>query len=130
MRIAVTSQNYKTITPHAGRTRRFLVFEAEPGIDPIEVDRLDLPKEMSMLNFHDSDDKHPLDEMDVLIVGSCGPAFAERMSERGVKVISTKMSDPVDAIYAYVVHPDEATDRAYAHPARRAGGEASHSHSA
>ena len=40
MRIAVTSQNLRTITGHAGKTRRFIVFEAEPGREPVEVDRL------------------------------------------------------------------------------------------
>jgi len=28
MRIGVTSQNFRTITGHAGKTRRFLVFES------------------------------------------------------------------------------------------------------
>ena len=31
MKIAVTSQNFRTITPHAGTTRRFLVYEAAEG---------------------------------------------------------------------------------------------------
>ncbi len=113
MKIAVTSQNYKTITPHAGRTRRFIVYEATPGAEPIEVDRLDLPKELSMHEFHDNPASHPLDEMDVLIVGSCGPQFAHRMSERGVKVISTKKSDPLDAVHAYLEDPEAAAAAQY-----------------
>ncbi|MEW8693532.1 MAG: nitrogen fixation protein, partial [Candidatus Thiodiazotropha endolucinida] len=27
MKIAVTSQNFRTITQHAGKTRRFLIYE-------------------------------------------------------------------------------------------------------
>lgn len=42
MRIAVTSQNFKTVTGHAGKSRRFLIYEARPGADP--VDRFDLPR--------------------------------------------------------------------------------------
>ena len=41
MRIAVASQNYRTITKHAGMTRRFLVFEAEQGAAPREVNEAD-----------------------------------------------------------------------------------------
>ncbi len=29
MRIGVTSQNFRTITGHAGKTRRFLIFEQD-----------------------------------------------------------------------------------------------------
>jgi len=31
MKIAVASQNFRTVTPHAGRTRRFLVYEPSRG---------------------------------------------------------------------------------------------------
>ena len=34
MRIAVTSQNFKTITGHAGKSRRFLIYDLEPGSAP------------------------------------------------------------------------------------------------
>lgn len=51
MRIAVTSQNFTTITRHAGKTRRFLIYEAQPGTEPAEVQRLDLPIEMSFHEF-------------------------------------------------------------------------------
>ena len=46
MKIGVGSQNFRTITGHAGKTRRFLIYEAgQAGIR--EIERLDLPKEMS-----------------------------------------------------------------------------------
>ena len=64
MKIAVTSQNFRTITPHAGKTLRFLVYEATEGGEPVEVDRLDLPKELSMHEFH-ADGPHPLDAISV-----------------------------------------------------------------
>jgi hypothetical protein len=65
MKIAVTSQNFRTITGHAGKTRRFLVYEAE-GSEVREIQRLDLPKEQS---FHElpGDAAHPIDGVDVLI---------------------------------------------------------------
>jgi predicted Fe-Mo cluster-binding NifX family protein len=101
MKIAVTSQNFRTITPHAGRTRRFLVYEAEPGAAPVEVDRLDLPKEMAFHDFH-GDGTHPLDSVDVVIAGSFGEGFGRRMEGRGILAVATEESDPVKAVEAFL----------------------------
>ncbi|CAK0762635.1 hypothetical protein CCP3SC1_390001 [Gammaproteobacteria bacterium] len=45
MKIAVTSQNFRTISEHAGKARRFLIFEADSLGCPQEIGRLDLLKE-------------------------------------------------------------------------------------
>ena len=103
MKIAVTSQNFRTITPHAGRTRRFLVYAVEGG-DPVEVDRLDLPKELSMHEFH-ADSPHPLDAVDVIIAGSFGEGFATRMAKRGIVGVATDLTDPVEAVKQYLARP-------------------------
>ena len=105
MKIAVTSQNFRTVTPHAGRTRRFLVYRAEPAVEPVEIDRLDLPKEMAMHEFH-QDGPHPLDTVDVVIAGSFGDGFAHRMAKRGVWVATTDRTDPVEAVRDFLAHPD------------------------
>lgn len=99
MRIAVTSQNFRTVTGHAGKTRRFLVYEAETGSDPVEVKRLDLPKEMSI---HETPNgaMHPLDAMDIVITESCGVGFPRKMAMRGVTVFVTEESNPVAAVMA------------------------------
>ncbi|HAF55643.1 MAG TPA: nitrogen fixation protein, partial [Thauera sp.] len=44
MRIAITSQNFRTVTAHAGKARRFLVFDLSCPCLPREIERLDLPK--------------------------------------------------------------------------------------
>ncbi|WP_248633505.1 NifB/NifX family molybdenum-iron cluster-binding protein [Cereibacter changlensis] len=54
MRFAVASQNFRTVTGHAGKTRRFLIFEATTGQPPQEVERFDLPKEQSIHAFRGS----------------------------------------------------------------------------
>ncbi|MEW6646485.1 MAG: NifB/NifX family molybdenum-iron cluster-binding protein [Pseudomonadota bacterium] len=101
MRIAVTSQNFRTITGHAGKTRRFLVFEAEAGSLPHEVERLDLPKEMSFHEFH-GEGAHPVDGVDAVITSSCGAGFARRLARRGIRVAVTTLEDPLAAVQAYV----------------------------
>lgn len=98
LRIAVTSQNFRTITPHAGKTRRFLVFEAAPGRPPVETGRIDLDREMTMHEFRDRDGAHPLDAMDALITGSAGEGFVRKLGARGVRVVVTGETDPQQAI--------------------------------
>ncbi len=101
MKIAVTSQNFQTITPHAGKTRRFLVYESIEGSEPVEIDRLDLPKEMAIHEFH-GDGPHPLDAMDLVVAGSYGEGFAARMAARGITIVATDHTDPVTAVKDYV----------------------------
>ncbi len=98
MKIGVTSQNFRTITSHAGKTRRFLVFSQNPEGNTVEIDRLDLPKTMSMHAFRGTN--HPIDEFDVLITGGCGNGFHRRMVSRGVRVIETSETDPEKAAKA------------------------------
>lgn len=96
MKIGVTSQNFRTITGHAGKTRRFLIFSENSDGVPTEVDRLDLPKEMSMHEFRGTE--HPIDQLDILITGSCGNGFKRRLESRNVRVITTGEQDPLKAV--------------------------------
>ncbi|MEJ2692432.1 MAG: NifB/NifX family molybdenum-iron cluster-binding protein [Candidatus Thiodiazotropha sp.] len=101
MKIAVTSQNFRTISQHAGKTRRFLVFERDLSTgQPRIIGRLDLPKEMSMHEFRG--DEHPIFEMDYLIAGSCGEGFVRRMAKADVEVIITSEQDPLTAVTAVI----------------------------
>ena len=99
MKIGVTSQNFRTITGHAGKTRRFLIYSENKQGEWIESERLDLPKEMSMHEFRGL--KHPIEEVDVLITASCGDGFKRKMKARGVEVVTTSESDPLSAATQY-----------------------------
>ena len=100
MKFAVASQNFRTVTGHAGKTRRFLIFEAETDSPPMEIERLDMPKEMALHNFHGDD--HPLYTMDVVIVGSCGEGFVQHLTRYGVTVVTTEANDPLQAVKDYL----------------------------
>jgi predicted Fe-Mo cluster-binding NifX family protein len=100
MKIGVTSQNFRTITSHAGKARRFLVFSEDGQNGITEIDRLELPKAMSIHEFQG--DAHPIDDFDVLISGGCGNGFRRKMVSRGVKVITTSETDPEKAATAVV----------------------------
>lgn len=97
-RFGVTSQNFRSITGHAGKSRRFLIYTRQADGELMEIDRFDLPKEMSMHDF--KGEAHPLDELDVIITGSCGAGFVRRMQSRGVEVHATSETDPMKAVLA------------------------------
>lgn len=101
MRIAVASQNFRTVTGHAGMASRFIVFFAEGGQSPRELTRLDLPKAQT-IHETNAEDRHPLDEVQVLIAGSAGAGFIERMTQRGVKTVITSETDPATAVANYL----------------------------
>lgn len=98
MRIGVTSQNFRTITGHAGKTRRFLIFEQDATGTLRETERLDLPLEMSLHEFRGDD--HPLFTLDAIITKSCGGGFIQRLARHGVRVIATSATDPLTAVTA------------------------------
>ncbi|WP_462321214.1 NifB/NifX family molybdenum-iron cluster-binding protein [Halochromatium sp.] len=100
MRIAVTSQNFKTITGHAGKSRRFLIYDLESASEPVEVERLDLPKELSLHEYHGAD--HPLyqRQLDAILSGGAGQRFFDRMAQQGIKVITTSETDIAAALSA------------------------------
>ncbi|MFK5968690.1 MAG: NifB/NifX family molybdenum-iron cluster-binding protein [Candidatus Marithrix sp.] len=99
MKIAVTSQNFKTITGHAGRARRFIIYEGEMNQEPQEIKRLDLPKELAFHDFHPTDNApHPIDEADIVITGGSGAGFIHRMNARNLQVcFAEEGSAPLEA---------------------------------
>jgi len=91
MRIAVTSQNRRDITEHAGRCRNFWVFEVDGGrITGRSL--LELPKEAS---FHDSSPHaaHPLDGVNLLIAGGMGEGLQARLARKGIESVVTTETD-------------------------------------
>jgi len=100
VKFAVTSQDYLTITAHAGKTTRFLLFEADPAGEPVETGRLDLDDEQTIHNFRGG--RHPLDGVHVLIARSAGQCFVDRMKERGIVTVVAPDLMPREAVAAYL----------------------------
>ena len=100
MKIAVTSQNRKNVTDHAGRCRKFWIFQVE---NDAVVDRqlLELPKEQS---FHDSSPhaEHPLDDVDVLISGGMGQGLMRRLARKNIRCLITGEDDPEAAVTLFI----------------------------
>ena len=100
MKIAVTSQNRRDITEHAGRCRNFWIFDANDGVITHRK-LLELPKEQS---FHESSmlGPHPLDGIDVLIAGGMGAGLKARLARRGIDALVTAEKDPERAVQAWL----------------------------
>ena len=96
MKIAVTSQNRKTVTEHAGACRKFWIFTVKENLI-LSKQLLELPKEQC---FRESNPhaEHPLDDIDVLITGGMGSGLNQRLKKKGIQALLTDMSDPVEAL--------------------------------
>ena len=108
MKIAIVSKNFLTVTPHAGRAQRFLVFEAQPGKTPRQVERLDLSLDQT-LQFFKGDQSHPLASVHALITGSAGSGVIERLKSCGIDTVTTRETDPIRAIQLYLAGLLKAT---------------------
>jgi predicted Fe-Mo cluster-binding NifX family protein len=100
MIIAVTSQNFRNITGHAGKARRFIIFNAINADEIVEIDRLELPIEL-LLHTH-NDSHHPIDIADTLITSDCNKIFIEKMARRKIKVLKTSEKDPLQAVLLFI----------------------------
>ena len=100
MKIAVTSQNRKTVTGHAGKCRKFWVYEVD-GRQVQGKTLLELPIEQS---FHESHGggAHPLDSVNALISGGMGSGLQHRLHVRGIEAMVTDETDPDRAVDAYL----------------------------
>ncbi len=100
MRIAVTSQNRREVTEHAGRCRNFQVYEVHDGAI-VGRTLLELEREQS---FHDSPHEaaHPLDGVDLLITGGMGEGLRLRLARRGIVALVTSERDPEQAVRAWL----------------------------
>lgn len=97
MKVGISSQNFRSVTGHAGKTRRFLVYRLQSDQEPVELNRIELPKEMSMHEWN-GESRHPLFELDHLITGGCGEGFIRKMGSQGVTVHITDEQKPLKAL--------------------------------
>ena len=100
MRVAVTSEDFATISGHAGRCRRFWVFEADGQGEPVEVARVEVPE--ALVFHHYQGGAHPLLETrpEAVITQSAGAGFVQRLTAHGIAVHVTAASDPLAAVRA------------------------------
>lgn len=96
--IAVTSQNRRTVTGHAGRCRRFKLFDPATGE---ETGGFELPLE-GVLHETDPLPGHPLAQAGTLITGGAGPGLRQRLAQFGIDVYLTATESPVEAVREFL----------------------------
>jgi predicted Fe-Mo cluster-binding NifX family protein len=120
MQIAITSQNRRSITGHAGKCRNFWIYEIQQG--KLQGRRLlELSQDDTFhASHHDISDE--LSEIGVLITAGLGNGLYLRLLQRGILPIVTADEDPDHAIDAYlnntleplsVVHNNDCHDHAH-----------------
>nr|VFJ88933.1 MAG: Predicted Fe-Mo cluster-binding protein, NifX family [Candidatus Kentron sp. H]VFJ89780.1 MAG: Predicted Fe-Mo cluster-binding protein, NifX family [Candidatus Kentron sp. H]VFJ97174.1 MAG: Predicted Fe-Mo cluster-binding protein, NifX family [Candidatus Kentron sp. H] len=103
MRIAITSQNRREITGHAGMCRNFQIYEISDDSPPAVRSKrlLELSKEQS-LHEHSGVEPHPLDVVNVFITGGMGAGMRRKLAGKGIRAITTSETDPDTAIAAFL----------------------------
>ncbi len=100
MQIAVTSQNRKTVTEHAGKCRKFWIYDVDAG-RIVGRQLVELPIEQSFHATHGSFPA-PLSDINALISGGMGANLYHRLMQRGIKPIITVEEDPEAAVIGYL----------------------------
>lgn len=96
MKIAMSSQNLRNITGHAGMCRNFLLFDVQERevtlLKPVQLTREQ--------TFHELQDAtaHPLDGVEMLISGGMGQGLFAKLLRRGIRPFITQETDPLRAI--------------------------------
>ena len=103
MKLAITSQNRKTITEHAGMCRKFWVYEVQDQTVASKT-LVELDKDQT---FHEvahaaQPTAHPLDGISLLIAGGAGLGLQRRLAQRGIEVRVTSATDPDEAVAAWL----------------------------
>ena len=98
--IALTCQNRRDITEHAGQCRNFLIYAVQ-GQEVGEPRLLELPLGAS---FHDlpGDQPHALDGVDLLISASMGDGLRRKLAQRGMRTLITSERNPLHAVQRYL----------------------------
>ncbi len=101
MRIAVSSSDYERVTGHAGRARRWLIFEVGPDSAPVEVDRVELPRD-KVFHHHKDGAPSPIPGIDAVITAFAGEGFAGHLDKIGIRAVQTSESDPARAVAGFL----------------------------
>lgn len=100
MRIAITSQNRRTVTSHAGRCRRFYLYDIDHGTiahrQLLEIDKAD--------TLHERAPEIPdaLASLDVMISAGMCDGLVRRLARHGIEGVVTAATHPDEAIQHFL----------------------------
>jgi predicted Fe-Mo cluster-binding NifX family protein len=101
MKVAVASSDFAKVTGHAGRARKWLIFDVDQDGAIGEPTHLELASD-KVFHYAEDGSAHPLDEMDAVIAHSAGDGFLKHMEKRGIQPVLTAENDPAKAVHDYL----------------------------
>ncbi|HTH16414.1 MAG TPA: NifB/NifX family molybdenum-iron cluster-binding protein [Magnetospirillum sp.] len=97
MKVAVASSDFAKVAGHAGRARKWLVYEVGEDGSFTPPQRIEL-EAGNVFHYAEDGRPHPLDGIDALIANSAGDGFLKNMEKRGIRPILTAESNPDKAV--------------------------------
>ena len=99
MKIAVAcTSDFSKTTGHAGRAKRWLVFEDGRVQSPQKVEL----QSDEVFHYFEGSEAHPLSGVDAIIAQSAGEGFLKNMKKRGVDAVMTAEENPAKAVEDYM----------------------------
>lgn len=89
MKIALASQNLRSLTAHAGKCRHFFIVDSVRPTEAVSVNLA--PSEL--LHNWSGNGPHPLVGVDTLIAATVGTGVAVKLARRGMRVLATSERD-------------------------------------
>lgn len=102
MKIAVASSDFRSVSGHAGRAKRWLVFPIDETGTIATPERIELPGEQVFHYVEENGQPHPLDGIQAVITLSAGEGFIKHMEKRGTIVALTAEKDAAKAVADYL----------------------------
>lgn len=101
MKVAVASSDFAKVTGHAGRARKWLIFEIGQDGAIGAPSRLELASD-DVFHYAEDGSAHALDGVDAVIAHSAGDGFLKNMEKRGIQPVLTAENDPLKAVRDYL----------------------------
>ena len=105
IKVAVTAQNRKTISSHAGVCRNYFIYTINDD-NTYEKELLELAKNETLrYTFHDDKSENPQNKifnMDVILTGGIGLGAVNRLAAKKVTALIIKETEPDIAIEKFL----------------------------
>ncbi|MGE4281035.1 MAG: NifB/NifX family molybdenum-iron cluster-binding protein [Magnetospirillum sp.] len=102
MKIAVASSDFQSVSGHAGRAKKWLIYSVDENAQISAAQRIELPSDQVIHYVEESGGPHPLDGIDVVITLSAGDGFVKHMEKRGAQVAMTAEKDAAKAVHDFL----------------------------
>lgn len=115
MKVAITSDNGKTICAHNGETPGFILYQINPDFS-IKCTKIKLKKNQLLLNIDSSLEllsDHPLHGIDAIVSTNLQGNLKQILQQQNINVVLTKETDPLNALNAFLMSQQKVEHYVY-----------------